>query len=74
LSKRRTPPSAGAALWIYSLANKDNIMQIAKARARRKASLKTTADPLVIAWLMKRHRVRRPIALIVAHEAGLGAR
>jgi hypothetical protein len=49
-------------------------MKIAKAKARRKATLTTTADSFVIAWLIKRHRIRRPLALIIASECGLGAR
>jgi hypothetical protein len=60
---------------MHSLANyKDNVMQITNARARRKASLTTAPDSFVLAWLIRRHRVSRPIALVIAAEAGLGAR
>jgi hypothetical protein len=49
-------------------------MKIRSRRAHVNAPLLAQIDPLVIGWLARRYRVRRPVALIVAAESGLGTR
>jgi hypothetical protein len=66
-----------AALWIHFVSSKNNsTMKICQRPARCKPArtLAPSIDPIAVAWVAKRYRLRLPIALIVAAEAGLGAR
>ena len=45
------------------------------SRGRRvNAPLLPQIDPFIVGWLARRYRLSRPLALVVAEAAGLGAR
>jgi hypothetical protein len=49
-------------------------MKLRSRRARVNAPLLPQIDPFIVGWVARRYRLSRPHALIVAAEAGLGAR
>lgn len=51
-------------------------MDIQRHRAHGKSAptLAPSIDPIAVAWIARRYRLRLPVALVIAAEAGLGTR